>query len=204
MANIQVVTSAPPRVWASPYASWLKHPVECAVILALAPLWVALVALLALIMWIEGGQAFYVERRIGRYGRPFRCWKIRTLRLGSSRGCAASKQAPDPRAGRIGRFLRSSSLDELPQLINVLRGEMSLVGPRPVPAAELARFRALRQGYLRVRPGITGLWQVSGRNALPYSERIRLDQLYATTASLRLDLAIFARTFREILRLSGR
>jgi len=155
-------------------------------------------------MRIEGGQGFYVETRLGRSGHPFTCWKIRTLPKGAARLDAAEKTGVDPRASPLGRFLRRSSLDELPQLLNVLRGEMSLVGPRPIPQSELSRYGARKWIYLSQKPGLTGLWQVSGRNAVSYNARIEFDRIYFRTASLGTDLSILARTLREVCRLSGR
>jgi exopolysaccharide production protein ExoY len=122
----------------------------------------------------------------------------------ASRPCAAHKGSHDARITTIGRFLRRSSLDELPQLICVLKGEMSLVGPRPVPASELRRYGIDRGHYLSLRPGLTGLWQVSGRNALPYSARIALDVRYSRAPTLVEDSKILCATFWEVWRMSGR
>ena len=105
----------------------------------------------------------------------------------------------DPRITRVGRFLRKSSLDELPQLINVVRGEMSLVGPRPIVEAEIAKYGEVYADYCRVRPGITGLWQVSGRNNTTYEERVSLDRYYVTNWCIWMDLWILARTFPVVL-----
>jgi lipopolysaccharide/colanic/teichoic acid biosynthesis glycosyltransferase len=105
----------------------------------------------------------------------------------------------DPRVTRIGQFLRKTSLDELPQLINVLRGEMSLVGPRPIVADELERYRDLVHFYLQVQPGMTGLWQVSGRNETTYDERVRLDAWYAQNWSLWFDFVILLKTIRVVM-----
>jgi lipopolysaccharide/colanic/teichoic acid biosynthesis glycosyltransferase len=114
------------------------------------------------------------------------------------------KLSVDPRITPIGQFLRKSSLDELPQLLNILRGEMSLVGPRPVTAEELQKYGPHLADYVAVRPGITGLWQVSGRNDISYDERVRLDAYYAQNASLPLDLSILFRTGLMAFRLNGR
>jgi exopolysaccharide production protein ExoY len=122
----------------------------------------------------------------------------------AARGCAAFKRRYDPRVTSIGRLMRRASLDELPQLICVLKGEMSLVGPRPVPATELTRYGAAQDQYQSVRPGLSGLWQVSGRNALPYPDRIALDVRYSRNVSFVLDLKILCATLREIWRMSGR
>src|SRR6185295_4779311 len=113
------------------------------------------------------------------------------------------KLTDDPRITPIGHFLRRSSLDELPQLINVLRGEMSLVGPRPITVAELTRYGKVRWHYLSVRPGITGLWQVSGRNNTSYEERVALDQRYVEQRGLVMDMAILVKTVRVVLLREG-
>lgn len=175
----------------------------CCVILT-SPAWVPLIGVLWLVAWLEAGQGFYVDHRIGRYGRSFRCLKIRTMVPNAVRGCAVHKWRNDPRVTRIGRFMRRTSLDELPQLICVLRGEMSLIGPRPVPARELIRYGFAQDHYRSVRPGLSGLWQVSGRNALPYPDRIALDVRYARGLSFLDDLKILCATLREIWRMSGR
>jgi lipopolysaccharide/colanic/teichoic acid biosynthesis glycosyltransferase len=166
--------------------------------------------LIALLVRVDGGPALFAHRRIGRGGVPFRCLKFRTMVPDAEARLAAllatdpaaraeweatRKLRDDPRITRIGRFLRASSLDELPQLINVLRGEMSLVGPRPVPEAELAAcYGAAAEHYKSVRPGITGLWQVSGRSDTSYADRVALDVAYVTRPSLREDLRILLRT----------
>ncbi len=185
-------------------------------LLALAPLLLAL----ALLCRRDGGPAIYGHPRIGRHGRPFRCLKFRSMTTSAdavlARHLAANPQAhaewqatrklaDDPRITPLGRFLRASSLDELPQLFNVLRGEMSLVGPRPVVQAELDRFYHPRAAaaYLSVRPGITGLWQVSGRSDLDYARRVALDTAYVRDASPVLDARILLRTVLVVLRQQG-
>ena len=161
-------------------------------------------ALLALLIRADGGPAFYAHERVGRGGRRFGCLKFRSMVTDSQARLAAlldadpaaraeweatRKLKDDPRVTRTGRFLRATSLDELPQLINVLRGEMSLVGPRPVVAAELAaHYGAAAEYYLSVRPGITGLWQISGRSETSYDTRVALDTQYATNPSIWTDL----------------
>lgn len=167
--------------------------------------------LIGLIIWCRHGVwPLYGHDRIGRNGRTFRCWKFRTMsvdsearlksHLASSPTAAREwsetrKLKADPRIlGNTGRFLRRSSLDELPQFWNVLVGEMSLVGPRPVVADELAHYGGLRGWYLGVRPGITGPWQVGGRSETSYAARVSLDVAYARMPSLRRDAAILLRT----------
>jgi len=185
-----------------------------AALLATLPLLVVLFCLVR----ADGGPAFFGHRRVGRNNRTFVCWKFRTMVPDSEdylhRLLVSCPQAraqwererkldPDPRITRLGAVLRRTSLDELPQLVNVLRGDMSLVGPRPVVADELERFyRDRSRYYLSVRPGLTGLWQVSGRNGLSYAARVRLDAWYVMHWSLFLDLRILLRTVRVVA--SGR
>jgi lipopolysaccharide/colanic/teichoic acid biosynthesis glycosyltransferase len=160
------------------------------------------------------GPVFYVQQRVGRGYRSFGCIKFRTMRRDADKVLSAVlAQSPDlqeefrndfklkndPRITRLGKFLRRSSLDELPQFLNVLRGEMSVVGPRPIVRKELPRYGDRMDEVLAVRPGLTGLWQVSGRNNLSYEKRVKLDVRYARHRSLRLDLNIIARTFLVIL-----
>ena len=171
-----------------------------------------------MIVALDGANPFFGHRRVGRDGRVFRCWKLRSMvpdaeaRLArhlaenpaaAREWAAARKLSQDPRVTRVGRVLRRTSLDELPQVWNVLLGEMSLVGPRPVTTEELMRYGPARWAYLGVRPGITGLWQVRGRNRLSYAERVRLDAEYARDASLALDLGLLLRTVPAVLRLTG-
>ena len=186
------------------YAQGGKRVFDLCCVSATAPIWVSLICVLWFVSWLEARQGFYQDHCVGQNGRAFRCLKIRTMVRGTSRQCAAYKRCDDPRITKIGRFMRRSSLDELPQLICVLKGEMSLVGPRPVPSNELNRYGMAKTRYLSVRPGLTGLWQVSGRNALPYKSRIAMDVRYANGLSLRGDMAILLATCREVWRMSGR
>lgn len=155
------------------------------------------------------GPVIFRQVRIGRGGREFTCFKFRTMIPSAEPAldrilvdgsplqeewAAIHKLRADPRLTPIGRFMRRYSLDELPQLLNVLRGDMSVVGPRPIVAAEIHRYGDLYSHYCSVNPGITGLWQVSGRHALSYDERVRLDSEYAQNKSIRLDLLILWRT----------
>ncbi|MBV0911117.1 sugar transferase [Anianabacter salinae] len=201
------------------YRDGWKRVMDMAGALMLALLAGPLVAVLWCVVRLDGGPGFFAHRRVGLGGRSFRCWKLRTmcpdaetvLRAhlladpDAAREWATTyKLARDPRVTRIGGILRRSSLDELPQLWNVLCGEMSLVGPRPVPPGELGAYGGAVWAYTSCRPGITGLWQVSGRNATSYSDRVRLDIRYLWRMGAWRDLAILARTPREILRRSGR
>ena len=160
------------------------------------------------------GKLFYVQRRLGRGHKPFGCIKFRTMVQGADRQLRTTlkgsaqlqedfrhgfKLKNDPRITPVGRILRCTSLDELPQLLNILRGEMSLVGPRPIVRAEVERYGEAMDKVLSVRPGLTGLWQVSGRNNLTYAQRIALDLRYVSRRSLLLDLVILRRTVGVVL-----
>jgi lipopolysaccharide/colanic/teichoic acid biosynthesis glycosyltransferase len=148
------------------------------------------------------GPAFYRQRRAGLRGEPFDMLKLRTMVDGAEHlGAGLAIDAGDSRITRVGAFLRRTSLDELPNLVNVLRGEMSLIGPRPTLPAQVAQYTARQRGRLAVKPGITGWAQVNGRASLPWSERIELDIYYVEHRSLRLDLRILART--PVLVLGG-
>ena len=174
----------------------------------------------------EGGSAVFIQRRVGRNRSRFACLKFRTMRADAEDRLAEvlatdpdardqwhqhQKLTSDPRITRLGRFLRLTSLDELPQLINVLRGEMSLVGPRPIVAPEVEGYPADRayyfsplfDDYAGCLPGLTGLWQVSGRHGTRHSERVELDRVYARNWSVLLDLKILWRTVRVVLSRTG-
>lgn len=187
---------------------WERFAAACALLL-LAPL------LLALMLWVRldsPGPALFRQTRVGRAGRPFTMLKLRTMRCDAEevRGQLASegdgvlfKIRRDPRVTRSGRFLRTYSLDELPQLINVVLGQMSLVGPRPALPDEVEQYDADPRRRLAVKPGLTGLWQVSGRSDLSWTESVRLDLDYVDNWSLSRDLAIVARTFRAVFSHRG-
>ncbi|NOG73855.1 sugar transferase [Roseicella sp. DB1501] len=187
-----------------------------AILLLILPL----MAVIILAIRCDGGPALFSHPRIGFGGRSFGCLKFRSMvtnaderlakLLAEDPAAAAEwavrrKLARDPRITRIGAFLRSTSLDELPQLLNVLRGEMSLVGPRPVVQQELDLHYspAAAEAYCAMRPGITGLWQVSGRSDTTYVERVALDTRYARDWSLNLDLRILLRTLPAVLQRRG-
>jgi Undecaprenyl-phosphate galactose phosphotransferase WbaP len=175
--------------------------------------------IVAMMVRADGGPAFFAHQRVGRGGKLFGCLKFRSMVIDSQARLedllandpaaraewdATRKLKNDPRITRIGRFLRSTSLDELPQLINVLRGEMSLVGPRPVQEAEIDRYYgASAAHYMAVRPGITGLWQVSGRSETSYDSRVALDVAYVSRPSLLADIAILLRTPVAVLSRRG-
>jgi lipopolysaccharide/colanic/teichoic acid biosynthesis glycosyltransferase len=150
------------------------------------------------------GPAIYRQRRIGLDGHPFDVLKLRTMVQGAEHiGAGLAINANDSRITRVGAFLRRTSLDELPNLVNVLRGDMSLLGPRPTLPVQVEQYTERQRGRLAIRPGITGWAQVNGRASLPWSERIELDLYYIEHRSLSLDLRILARTAALVLFGSG-
>src|SRR3989339_1897517 len=150
------------------------------------------------------GAAFFRQERIGQDGRPFVAYKFRTMvDHAASLGLGLNVAVNDARITRVGRFLRHTSLDELPQVFNVMQGEMSLVGPRPTLAYQVAAYDDVQRRRLLVKPGITGWAQVNGRNSLPWEERIRLDVWYVDNWSLRLDILILGRTLQTWVRQEG-
>jgi len=181
----------------------------------LSPVFLAVLLAMAI---FERGPAFYGHARIGLGGHSFKCLKFRSMIVNSDEvlrellasnpaaareWAATRKLRNDPRVTWFGKFLRKSSLDELPQLFNVLKGEMSLVGPRPVTADELERYDLARVHYLRARPGVTGLWQVTGRSNTSYKRRVELDKAYALRWSFFGDISIILRTVPALLSSSG-
>ena len=186
----------------------------CILLVLLSPL----MLLIALMIRRDGGPALFAHPRIGKRGRAFNCYKFRTMVVDAEQRLEQLlQQSPDlraqwdnerklrddPRVSRLGAFLRKSSLDELPQLINVLRGEMSLVGPRPVVRSELHLYGDQVGYYLMVRPGMTGLWQVSGRSDLNYDARVYLDAWYVKNWSLWHDQIILFKTIDVVFRRAG-
>jgi lipopolysaccharide/colanic/teichoic acid biosynthesis glycosyltransferase len=167
-----------------------------------------LVIAVAIVVDSPGGPIFR-QRRIGRDGREFVMWKFRTMGRGAENlrtGLMAASDDtdwlvidPDPRVTHVGRMLRRTSVDELPQLVNVLFGQMSLVGPRPLPPVEAARVPEWARSREELRPGITGPWQISGRASLAFGEMLKLDCVYVREVSLRRDLSILLRTLPAVL-----
>ncbi|GIJ44175.1 hypothetical protein Val02_10610 [Virgisporangium aliadipatigenens] len=189
----------------------LKSPLErclaAVLILVLGP--VLLLCALA-VLFDGGGPVLYRQTRVGRHGVPFRILKFRTMCVDADRrvmphvgSSVLFKLRQDPRVTRAGRLLRRWSLDELPQLVNVLLGHMSLVGPRPALSTEVAQYPPAMYRRLDVRPGMTGLWQVSGRSDLPWDEAVRLDLLYVEQRSFALDARILLRTPAAVLTGDG-
>jgi lipopolysaccharide/colanic/teichoic acid biosynthesis glycosyltransferase len=170
--------------------------IAAALLLVAAPL----LALAALAIRLESrGPVFYRQLRVGRDGEPFELWKLRTMVPGAeSMGAGIYVLEGDPRITRTGRLLRRFSLDELPNLVNVLRGEMAIVGPRPTVQEQVDRYTDRQRHRLEVKPGITGWAQINGRTSLSWPERIELDVWYVEHRSMRLDLRILARTARML------
>lgn len=171
--------------------------------------------LAGLIVVSSPGPVFYIQERVGQNHRRFGCIKFRTMVINADRVLhemmenspemraefeATFKLKDDPRITQIGKFLRITSLDEFPQFINVLKGEMSVVGPRPLVPEEVVRYGNYINTVLMIRPGITGLWQVSGRNDIPYDSRIQIDVSYAKCRNLWLDLIVVAKTVLVMIR----
>jgi lipopolysaccharide/colanic/teichoic acid biosynthesis glycosyltransferase len=181
------------------------------ILIVFAPVYLLLIVLIAL---SSRGPIFYVQERVGKNYKPFGCIKFRTMvrnadevlleMMETSPGLRQEFQSNfklrrDPRITRIGRFLRMTSLDEFPQFLNVLKGDMSVVGPRPVVTEELERYGKYADRVFSIRPGITGLWQVSGRNDIPYPRRVQIDVYYVNFRSFLMDLWIISRTMGVIL-----
>ena len=198
------------------YRSGGKRLLETALIVLAAPLIVPLLALMAVAIAMDGHNPFYTQLRVGRDGRAFRMWKLRTMVPDADALLAAhlaadpaareewrttQKLKRDPRVTPVGRLLRKTSLDELPQLWNVLDGTMALIGPRPMMVCQRSAYAG--RAYFRLRPGITGLWQISERNAGAFAGRVRFDEVYDRTLSLRLDAWIALRSVAVILRGTG-
>lgn len=177
-----------------------------------------LLIIISMLIKLDGGSVLFGHTRVGENGKLFRCWKFRSMVPNAADVLAQVlatdpearaewardfKLRNDPRVTRVGRFLRKTSLDELPQLFNVLCGEMSLVGPRPIVSAEVDRYGAAFLDYVACRPGITGLWQVSGRNDVDYASRVALDRQYVRSWSFLSDMRILFKTPLVVVRRSG-
>jgi Undecaprenyl-phosphate galactose phosphotransferase WbaP len=195
-----------------------KRTIDVVGAVVLAVVFAPLIVAILFVMHRQGGVPIFRHKRVGRNGELFECLKFRTMvpnaelvlreLLTSNPSLREEwdrdhKLRDDPRVTRLGRFLRSTSLDELPQILNVLRGEMSLVGPRPVTREELLRYGRNMLLYMMVKPGITGLWQVSGRSNTDYRRRVAIDVCYVRNQSALLDLWILLKTTRVVLGRHG-
>ncbi len=195
--------------------AWFNKAAALVLLCLFAPL-MGVIALL--VARLDGAPVFFGHYRVGLNGKLFRCLKFRTMYRNSAQMLAdllrddpaaraewalGNKLSNDPRITPVGNFLRRTSLDELPQLINVLRGEMTLVGPRPITVDELCRYGRVRWDYFSVVPGMTGLWQVSGRSDTTYAERVALDLQYVEKRSVWLDVMILLKTVKVVLLRDG-
>jgi exopolysaccharide production protein ExoY len=190
---------------------WLNRIAALVLLIAFAPVMIAI----AIAIRRSGcSSVMFAHHRVGLRGTLFRCFKFQTMvdnadevldkllridPVARAQWERDQKLVDDPRITSIGHFLRKSSLDELPQLFNVLRGEMNLVGPRPIVVRELGRYGTEKRHYLSVKPGMTGLWQVSGRNLTSYGHRVQLDRSYVIQRSLWLDMSILFKTVRVVI-----
>ncbi|WP_051156047.1 sugar transferase [Salipiger mucosus] len=201
------------------YTLYAKRVFDLALAVALLPVLLPVITILWVMTARDGGPGFFGHRRIGQNGKVFRCWKIRTMVVDAearlAEHLAANPEAAeewerdhklrdDPRITRLGAFLRATSLDELPQIWNVLKGEMSFVGPRPVVRDEMRKYGTSRTAYLAMKPGITGLWQVSGRNDVSYDERVRMDVDYVFDVSFFTDVRLMLLTGLSVIDRTGR
>jgi exopolysaccharide production protein ExoY len=193
-----------------------KRGLDVLLTLAVAPLALVLIGVLAQLIRRDGGPAFFCQPRVGKDGRVFKLWKLRTMMPNAEQRLAAyldenpvarnewdttQKLRHDPRITWLGAYLRKYSLDELPQLLNVLQGDMSLVGPRPMLPEQQKHYP--ESAYFRMRPGLTGLWQISERNSCSFAERAMHDTRYARTMSFTMDLRILLMTPAVVLRGTG-
>ncbi len=198
--------------------AFAKRTFDIAGAIALGVVFSPLILTAILIIRLQGGPVLFRHRRIGRHGRAFNCLKFRTMVPNAEQALRDLLEAHpelrdewtenhklrhDPRITAIGHFLRRTSLDELPQLLNILRGEMSLVGPRPVVRAELLRYGRQVAGYLAVKPGLTGLWQVKGRSDTTYRRRVAMDMYYVRNRNLLFDTYIVLATVGVVVRRAG-
>ena len=204
---------------ASPLNRFIKYSFDfIATLIGMILISPILLAITILIKLDSPGAATFKHTRIGKDGKPFGCWKFRTMCVDADKRLtellATSAEARkeweesfklknDQRVTKVGKFLRKTSLDELPQVFNVLKGEMSLVGPRPVIADELPRYGEYLDDYLMVRPGITGMWQVNGRSDTTYDERVRMDSWYVRNWSFWIDIMLLWRTVKSVFMCKG-
>jgi exopolysaccharide biosynthesis polyprenyl glycosylphosphotransferase len=190
--------------------SFLDYVISLMVLIVLSPF----MAIIAILIKLDGGPVFFLQKRMGLNGRRFLCYKFRTMvvnaeNLKESLMSQNEQDGPvfkiknDPRITPIGRFLRKTSLDELPQFINVLKGNMSIVGPRPPIPSEVKQYERWQNRRLSMKPGITCIWQVSGRNNIPFDQWMKLDMQYIDNWSLKLDLIILIKTFKVVLTGDG-
>jgi undecaprenyl-phosphate galactose phosphotransferase len=211
-----------PAVAHSIISKFLKRSIDLLISLSVVIGFAPVFAILIILVSLDGGPAFYAQRRVGRGGRIFRCWKFRTMVVDAEQKLQQLlandekarqeymtfwKLKDDPRITTVGRFLRRYSLDELPQIVNVIKGDMSIVGPRPRSIQEMQFFETnipqSNEAYKMVRPGLTCLWQINGRNRLNLETKGWLDAYYAINWSIIGDVAIIVATFPVVIRGKG-
>lgn len=197
----------------------IKRLIDILFVILVSPIFIPLMLILTLIVKVSSkGPVFYGHKRVGKNGKEFKCWKFRSMVVNADQmldklfetnpelkaeWAKDCKLENDPRVTKIGKFLRKTSLDELPQILNILTGEMSLVGPRPVTEPELAKYGKYRDYVLSVSPGLTGMWQVSGRSDTGYEERIMYDSYYIQNWSISLDIWILIKTIWVVIKGKG-
>jgi len=198
------------------YETYVKRVFDVAVVLITLPITLPVIAVFALLVGLDGSNPFYAQKRVGRHGRVFTIFKLRSMVPDADRLLQAhiaenpaaleewettQKLKSDPRITRLGRFIRKSSIDELPQVLNVLWGDMSLVGPRPILVSQVPLYPG--SAYYDMRPGITGLWQISDRNECAFQQRAAYDTIYHARISFATDMRILGSTVGVVLRCTG-
>uniref|UniRef100_UPI00351A3BF2 sugar transferase n=1 Tax=Tateyamaria sp. syn59 TaxID=2576942 RepID=UPI00351A3BF2 len=198
------------------YHKYAKRCLDLVLVIAAAPIVLPVMLMMILMVYLDGGKPIYSQMRLGRNGRAFRIWKIRTMTVDADARLkdylaanpkaraewdATQKLKNDPRITKTGWFLRKSSMDELPQLLNVLTGSMSLIGPRPMMVSQKRQYPGV--AYYKLRPGITGPWQVSDRNNCNFADRVHFDDQYARTVSLQTDVNLLVKTVAVVLKATG-
>lgn len=212
----QIELAAPAPSKPSLYRTRGKRTLDLALVIMTAPITIVVTGILAIAVLLTGQSPFYVQQRVGLHGKVFRMWKLRTMLPDAERRLedflakhpeareeweSKQKLIVDPRVTPIGTWLRKTSLDELPQLFNVLNGTMSLVGPRPMMVDQKDQYSGV--AYYRLRPGITGFWQVSDRNDCDFGGRVHFDDMYDRVVSLKVDITVLLKTVAVVIRGTG-
>ncbi|SDG37477.1 Sugar transferase involved in LPS biosynthesis (colanic, teichoic acid) [Celeribacter baekdonensis] len=209
-------TAQPTRIF---YRKYGKRIFDMLLLLIAAPIIVPVVLVLALLVKRDGGPAFFTQKRVGMNGKVFKCYKLRSMRVDAEevleRLCREDpavaeewttfqKLTNDPRITRIGHIIRATSLDELPQLLNVFRGDMSLIGPRPFMPSQMSIYTSAKgKAYFNMRPGLSGPWQVSGRGETTFADRVAFDEGYERDLSFATDVKLTWKTFAVVLNRTG-
>lgn len=198
------------------YTSYAKRSIDVALIVATAPITLLIVGIFAALIWLTGASPFYTQLRVGRDGKLFRMWKLRSMVMNAEQALEVhlandekareeweltQKLQNDPRITPLGRLLRKSSMDELPQLWNVFIGDMSIVGPRPMMPCQQELYPS--EAYYRLRPGVTGYWQIAGRHRTAFSARAEFDEQYEKDLSLTTDMRVLVKTVGVVVLARG-